>query len=226
MRHPNRRSFLALAGSFAVASVVTGVAGCAGDEPPGNGQSTPDVRPEVPPATTGAGPGPSGVGRSGRSTGAPHPASRRSVPTRLEIPDIDLSAGVMPLGLRADGTLDVPPFDRAGEAGWYVDSPHPGQVGPLIIVGHIDSPDGPAVFHRLAGMRPAQSIRVTCADGRMVPYRVEQVQLFPKAEFPTSLVYGNLTYPGIRLITCGGPYQRSYGGYQGNTVVFGRMDSG
>lgn len=135
-----------------------------------------------------------------------------------------MSAGVMTLGLQQDGAIEVPPFDRADEAGWYVNSPAPGQIGPVIIVGHIDAPSGPAVFYRLAGMRPGQAVRLKCQDGRTVAYRVEQVQLFPKTEFPTDLVYGNLTYPGIRLITCGGPYQRSEGGYQGNTVVFGRID--
>lgn len=130
----------------------------------------------------------------------------------------------MRLGLQPDGTMEVPPFNRADEAGWYVDSPAPGQIGPVIIVGHIDAPSGPAVFYRLAGLRPGQAVHLACDDGRTVTYRAERIQLFPKETFPTHLVYGDLNYPGIRLITCGGAYQRAAGGYQGNTVVFGRID--
>ncbi|HLQ81933.1 MAG TPA: class F sortase [Bacillota bacterium] len=146
-----------------------------------------------------------------------------SPPVSLGIPDIGVSAEVMRLDLQPDGSMEVPPFDRADEAGWYIESPAPGQIGPVVIVGHIDAPGGPAVFYRLADLRPGQSVHLTCDDGRKVTYRAERIQLFPKEEFPTHLVYGDLDYPGIRLITCGGAYQRAAGGYQGNIVVFGRI---
>lgn len=223
-----RRSFLALTGSLALAAVV-GQAGCAVDGEPvsANRQPTPVAEPagSPSPADTSAPPKAETSKVTELSTGPARSSPVMSPPTRLDIPDIGVSTGVMSLGLQHDGTIEVPPFDRADEAGWYVNSPMPGQVGPVIIVGHIDSPNGPAVFYRLAGVSEGQSVRLTCKDGRTVTYRIERVQLFPKAEFPTDLVYGNLTYPGVRLITCGGPYQRSAGGYQGNTVVFGRIDS-
>ena len=226
-----RRSFLALTGALALGGVLGGTAGCGADDrvatTPGSTTRSADPvqTPSASPRPSAAAEPPaSGVNRTTAPPTTPDkPSATASPPTQLEVPDIDLSAGVMALGLQKDGTIEVPPFDRADEAGWYTDSPAPGQIGPVIIVGHIDSPGGPAVFYRLASMRPGQLVRLRCEDGRTITYRAEQVQLFPKAEFPTDLVYGNLTYPGIRLITCGGAYQRSEGGYQGNTVVFGRI---
>src|SRR5689334_3071426 len=70
----------------------------------------------------------------------------RAEPIRIEIPAIDVHAPVGPVGVTAQGAMEVPPLDRPGETGWYVYGPTPGELGPAVIVGHVDSTRGPAVF--------------------------------------------------------------------------------
>jgi hypothetical protein len=142
---------------------------------------------------------------------------------KIQITRIGVNTKVMKLGLRSDGTLDVPPFDHADEVGWYEKSPDPGAEGPAVIVGHIDSPQGPAVFYRLASLIPGDLIQITRADGSVAIFRVSRLESPAKNRFPTHAVYGNINYAGLRLITCGGSYDPSAGGYQSNTIVFAKL---
>lgn len=153
---------------------------------------------------------------------APMPPSQ---PVGIDIPDIDVHAPVSPLGLNPDGTIAVqapgPLYDTAG---WYRYSPTPGEVGPAVIDGHLDSAhDGPAVFFRLGELRPGQQIDVHRADGSTAVFTITAVAAYTKYAFPTSAVYGNLDHPGLRLITCGGPIEAATGHYRDNTVVFATL---
>jgi hypothetical protein len=139
-------------------------------------------------------------------------------PARLRIPSIGVDAQVVRLGLDASGALEVP--RGWGDAGWYVHSPRPGQPGPAILAGHVDSTSGPAVFYRLGALRPGAPIRVTRTDGIAVSFRVHRVERWPKAGFPTRLVYGATRRPTLRLITCGGAFDSRTGHYVDNTIVF------
>jgi sortase (surface protein transpeptidase) len=123
----------------------------------------------------------------------------------------------MDLGLGADGSLDVPP--SGFPAGWYTGGPTPGELGPAVIAGHIDF-NGPGVFYHLHNLKPGDKITVTRADGSQPAFRVTRVAKFPKNQFPTKLVYGNIDHPGLRLITCGGTFNSQTGHYQDNIVVF------
>ena len=152
------------------------------------------------------------------------PTIPASVPTDVTIPAIGVQTSILKLGLAADGTAEAPPFDRADEVGWYRYSPTPGQIGPAILIGHVNSPTGPAVFARLDALKTGDTVRVRRADGRTAIFTVTAVKLFPKAKFPTDLVYGDLDHAGLRLITCGGDYVRDRGGFQGNVVVFADLD--
>ena len=110
-----------------------------------------------------------------------------------------------------------PDYDRAG---WYRYSPTPGVLGPAIIVGHVDSAHGgPSVFFRLGELHPRDLVRVTRHDGTTAVFSVERVQRFAKRAFPTQMVYGNTDHPALRLITCGGPFDRRTGHYLDNVVV-------
>lgn len=131
---------------------------------------------------------------------------------------------MLSLGLTSDGAVAVPPFDHADEVGWYRYSPTPGEVGPSVLIGHIDAPSGPAVFYRLGAIKPGNTVRVTRADGRVAVFTVTRVTRYPKSTFPINEIYGDTKHPTLRLITCGGPYVRSAGGYQDNTVVFASLD--
>jgi hypothetical protein len=139
-------------------------------------------------------------------------------PRRIEIPAIGVSAPVIALGLNRDGTLQTPRV--WAETGWYKPGPEPGERGPAVVVGHVDSTTGPAVFYRLRSLRPGNLIRIQRRDGSAVRFRVQRVERWPKAEFPTSRVYGPTRGAVLRIVTCSGNFDRSTGHYVDNTIVY------
>ncbi len=152
------------------------------------------------------------------------PASR---PVSIAIPAIDVTASVMRLGRAADNTIEVPqPGPHYDDAGWYRYSPTPGELGPSVIVGHVDSAkNGPSVFWRLGTLRKDDRVKVTRTDGSVATFEVDEVRLFRKKAFPTELVYGNTDHAALRLITCGGPFD-SAGHYRDNVVVLASLVAG
>jgi LPXTG-site transpeptidase (sortase) family protein len=143
----------------------------------------------------------------------------KSNPTHIYIPAIALHSNLMRLGLLKDGSLQVPP--TGFPAGWYTGSPTPGEIGPSIIAGHIDW-NGPGVFYHLNRVRIGDQIMVTRADGKIAKFAVTRIASFLKNKFPTSAVYGNLSYPGLRLITCG-DYDFKLHKYVRDLVVFATL---
>ncbi|MER5642577.1 class F sortase, partial [Kitasatospora sp. NPDC002227] len=149
-----------------------------------------------------------------------HPVSPApaSPPVRLTIPRIGVDAPVSATGLNPDGTVEVPPMDHPEQVGWYREGPMPGQTGPAVLLGHLDTRKGPAVFNRLPTLRPGDRIDIARQDGTTVSYRVRELRQYPKAGFPTDLVYGNTDTPQLRLITCGGTLGGN-GHYTDNIIV-------
>lgn len=141
-----------------------------------------------------------------------------SPPARVDIPAIDVGSDVMGLGLRSDGSMEVP----AGgfPAGWYTGSPIPGQLGPSIIAGHVDWGGSPGVFYRLRDLEQGDDITVTDQDGSTVRFVISAVEQYPKDAFPTDKVYGDIDHPGLRLITCGGEFDSDVSSYEDNIVVY------
>lgn len=148
-------------------------------------------------------------------------ALNRSEPVRVRIAKVSINSATMPVGKKADGTMQVP--GRGDITGWYTLAPTPGELGPAIIVGHLDQPGGPAVFWRLRELVPGDVIEIDRADGKTVRFNVDKVEQFEQKNFPTQSVYGNIDHAGIRLITCGGTFDREVRQYTHNTVVFGSM---
>lgn len=146
-------------------------------------------------------------------------------PISIRIPAIDVSSPVNTVGLNPDGTMQVPqPGPLYDQAAWYQHSPTPGEIGPSVIIGHIDSKaDGPSVFYRLARLTPGQRIEVTRADRTSVTFEVDSVASYPKDAFPIRTVYGDTTEPALRLITCGGSFDNATREYRDNTVVFAHL---
>lgn len=140
----------------------------------------------------------------------------------LRLPAIGVSTSVIEEGLNGDGTLAVPPLTATGthESGWYDLGPTPGQVGPAVIVGHVDSTSGPAVFYRLGSLVAGNKIMVTRADHTTATFTVTAVNQYPKASFPTQEVYGPVAEPDLRLVTCGGRFDQATGHYLSNIVVY------
>jgi len=145
-----------------------------------------------------------------------------SVPTRITIPSLGVNATFVPLGLNADGTIAVP--TDVTHVGFYSLGPTPGQIGPAILLGHVDSAaNGPGVFFKLGAAKVGDTIRIDRSDGKAVTFAVYAVREYPKDKFPTTTVYGNTADPQLRLITCGGGFDRASGHYLSNIVAFARQ---
>jgi sortase (surface protein transpeptidase) len=143
-------------------------------------------------------------------------------PAVLRIPSLGVDTRLERLGLDKTGALQ-PPADPQ-EAGWFAAGPAPGEVGPAVIAGHVDSKHGPAVFYRLARLRAGDRIFVERSDGTTVIFRVRSVETYPKASFPTAQVYGPTPEAALRLITCGGRFDRSRQSYEDNVVAYAAVE--
>jgi hypothetical protein len=191
-------------GALPVALLVL-LAGC--------GTGTPDV---------------SAAATSAAPTSATAPASITAVPAsppvRLQVPAIGIDSELMPLGLEDDGSLEVPP--DGFPAGWFTGAPMPGEVGPAVMAGHVDWGGSPGVFYDLRSLEPGDEITVSRQDGSTVVFAVASVEQFAKDAFPSDAVYGDLDHPGLRLITCGGNFDRGERSYVDNIVVFADLVAG
>ncbi|MEH1013966.1 class F sortase [Micromonospora sp. CPCC 206060] len=149
------------------------------------------------------------------------PGLPRSAPVLVTIERIKVRANVLLLGVRDDGTVEVPPMSQAHLAGWYGRGPSPGEIGNAVLMGHVDSAElGPAVFFRLGELAAGDRILVTRQDRSVVEFRVDAVRSYPKNAFPTALVYGPSDRAGLRLVTCGGTFDRQQNTYLNNVIVF------
>jgi sortase (surface protein transpeptidase) len=147
----------------------------------------------------------------------------KSTPTVLEIPVLSLTSEIINLGLDDKGGLETPPL-FSNLVGWYDQSPTPGELGPSIIVGHVDTYKGPSIFWDLVKLDVGDEIKTRRQDGTVVYFKVTEVTQFEQSNFPSGKVYSNLDYAGLRLITCGGNFNHQTGKYNKNTVVFAEID--
>lgn len=152
---------------------------------------------------------------AGSATTEPSP-----VPVEVSVPRIGVSSALLPLGIAADGALQVPDLGDAQSAGWLTSSAVPGRPGPSVIAGHVDSRSGPAVFFRLHELAAGDQVDVRLDDGTTVVYSVDDVVRVSKDAFPTQEVYGPRPGPVLRLLTCGGAFDEATGHYEDNVIVF------
>jgi hypothetical protein len=149
-----------------------------------------------------------------------------SAPTRLRIKAIGVDAPFTGLTLDpASGALNPPPVDNKNLVGWYQDGVSPGENGTAVVVGHVDTTTGPAVFLLLSSLKPGSAVDITRADGSTATFAVDSVQAFAKDAFPDQQVYGQAADPELRLITCGGAYDKTRKDYTDNVVVFAHLTS-
>jgi sortase (surface protein transpeptidase) len=141
-----------------------------------------------------------------------------AAPVRVRIPRIGVDAAVLALELDPHGVLPPPPTNH--ETGWWRAGPEPGEAGPAVVVGHVDSREGPAVFFRLRDLDPGDRIAVDRIDGTTAEFTVVRTERYGKNSFPTAEVYGDTTNAQLRLITCGGAFDRRSGHYLDNVVVY------
>lgn len=147
-----------------------------------------------------------------------------SEPVAIDIPAINVHSSMLRLDTRQDGSIEVPPYEPNSRTGWYEDSPTPGERGPAVILGHVDSVKyGPGIFHELGRLRAGDVVTVDRADGTTAVFRVTRTERYPKDAFPTFKVYGNIDHPGLRLITCGGDFHAEQGNYEDNVVSYATL---
>ncbi|WP_243436523.1 class F sortase [Streptomyces sp. FH025] len=146
-------------------------------------------------------------------------------PTRLRIPQIGVDAPFTELTLDPAGQLNPPPPDDKNLVGWYREGVSPGELGAAVVAGHVDTTTGPAVFLMLSKLRPGSRVEVSRADGTIAVFAVDSVESFAKDAFPDQKVYGSTPDAQLRLITCGGTYDKSRKDYLNNVVVFAHLES-
>lgn len=153
------------------------------------------------------------------------PSLSHSTPKRLLIPRIGVDAPFTELSLTSSGQLNVPPPGNTNLVGWYRGAASPGELGASIVVGHVDTKTGPAVFVYLNKLKTGDTLDIIRADGTTVTFKVDSVNTFSKAHFPDHRVYADTLKPELRLITCGGAYDRKARDYVDNVVVFAHLDA-
>jgi sortase (surface protein transpeptidase) len=147
----------------------------------------------------------------------------RSTPVSIEVPSIGMTSTLLSLGLNQDKTVEVP--KDFSKAGWYRNGPTPGQKGASVILGHVDSFRGPAVFFQLSKLKPGDKVRVKRSDGKTATFTVDARRQYPKAKFPAKDVYGAVDYAGLRLVTCGGEFDSKARSYLDNIVVYAHLSA-
>ena len=200
------------------------LAGCAGSDPrladpaPATGSQRPDRT---------ASPQTSGRAADGLDAASGFQSVRgyraTPLPVRVQIPKIGVASSLDRLGRAPDGTVEVPGPDRWQVPGWYELGPRPGELGSAVILGHVDSKRGPAVFFRLRELRRGDEIEVTRADGSSVRFVVQRTEQYDKQRFPTDEVYYPTLTSALRLVTCGGEFDHSTGHYRSNIIVFATL---
>ncbi|MDO0927554.1 class F sortase [Streptomyces sp. TG1A-8] len=178
----------------------------------------------VPQGPAGPAPGDAaGPGRTAGAAGLPPAAGplRAAVPQRIDIPGLGVQAPVVARGLDARGAVDPPPLDQPGVVGWYGSGTAPGAAGVALMVGHVDTATRPAVFHGVSALAPGQKVRVVRSDGTVAEFTVDDVRVLPRDRFDARQAYGPRE-PGraeLRLITCGGTFDRTTHSYTANVVA-------
>lgn len=172
-----------------------------------------------------SGPTTGDVAAVGRPFGTPLPPAHAPIdaaaPERVEVPSVGITAPVVARGLDDDGAIDPPPYGMPKTAGWYGDGTRPGAKGAALLVGHVDTDTKPAVFYGLSAVKPGARIEVARADGSVAEFTVDDVQLVTRERFDAQKAYGPRENgrAELRLITCGGTYDRTTRSYSANVVV-------
>lgn len=224
---PGRRGGLLVSAATAVLLAT----GCAAGSSGGSGAGASAAPGATPPAASAAAPSTAPSTRSNTEPGtAPSagptsqpPVLDASAPVSLSVPAIGAGSELLHLGLREDGSLEVPPEGPGAPASWYTASPTPGERGPAVLLGHVNATGGgPGVFAGLRALEPGDRIEVARADGTTAVFAVERGEQYGKDDFPTLEVYGNTEEAELRLITCDG-YDPATGEFDDNYVVYATL---
>lgn len=137
-------------------------------------------------------------------------------PTSLRIADIRVDGDVVPVGVEADGSLEIP---RAREVGWYRFGSNAGEPGSTVLAAHISYDGVDGVFRHLSSVSPGAAVELEVADGAVIDYRVVDVVEYGKAELPVDELFSESGSDRLVLITCGGTFNPRLRTYDSNVVV-------
>ena len=183
-----------------------------------------DLLPAPSPARSSTDPGVPGPELSSSTGGIARPSVGvdpvvpRPAPVALRIPAIGVDVSLSTLGLNADHTVQVPTDFQ--QAGWFGLGPSPGQTGSAVILGHVDSYRGPAVFFQIRTLRAGDQVNVSLANGAVAHFRVSAVAMYAKDQFPAQQVYAPHGDSALQLVTCGGTFDTHTRSYLSNIVAY------
>jgi len=156
----------------------------------------------------------------GQAPVVPGPVAASPTPVAVDIAKIGAHSSLIPLGVNEDNTIEVPPVSEPRQAGWYRFGPVPGEPGPAVILGHVDGNKQRGIFFRLKEIARGDEITIARSDGSVVRFTVTAIHQVAKDSFPTEAVYGDTAGPELRLITCGGSFDRAAASYRDNLIVY------
>ncbi|MET9732973.1 class F sortase [Streptomyces sp. NPDC006458] len=144
-----------------------------------------------------------------------------ALPQRVDIPGLGIQAPVVARGLDREGAVDPPPFDQPGVVGWYAGGAAPGAPGAAVLVGHVDTETRPAVFYKVSALVPGETVRVVRDDGTVAEFTVDDIDVVARDHFDAREAYGvrEKGRAELRLITCGGTFDRASRSYTANVIV-------
>ncbi|MFF0218831.1 class F sortase [Streptomyces vinaceus] len=180
----------------------------------------------VPPSTSSGPAGGSALPVPGLP--AAHAPLAGSVPERVDVPSMGIRAPVVSRGLDAQGAIEPPPYESPGTVGWWGGGAKPGEAGAALLVGHVDTASKPAVFYGLSTAKPGDTVRVVRMDGSVAEFTIEEVRVYERAHFDAHRAYGQRIKgrAELRLVTCGGTYDKAAKEYTANVVVSAYLTSG
>jgi sortase (surface protein transpeptidase) len=141
-------------------------------------------------------------------------------PVEIDIPKIGAQSTLVGLNLNDDDTVEVPPVTAPMQAGWFTGGPKPGEPGPAVILGHVNGNGHPGIFANLHELKSGDEIIISKTDGSKGRFVVNKVEQIAKNQFPTEAVYGDTSGPELRLITCGGTFDKAARSYRDNVIVY------
>lgn len=141
-----------------------------------------------------------------------------NAPASVRVPSVGLELGVVPVGVRDDGQMDVP--DLVTELGWYRYGPAPGaEAGSAVLAAHVDSTIGAAPMASVLRASAGDAVEVTTASGEVLRFRITSIEQISKAALPLRSLFARDGAHAMRLVTCGGAWDAAAGAYQDNIVV-------
>ena len=140
-------------------------------------------------------------------------------PERLIIPSARIDINLVPLGVDAEGRLDVP--KNPSQGGWYFRSALAGEKGTVLIDAHYDDVHGrPAAFYNLKRVKVGDKLILVDSYGRQFPYRVTEVNRIGLNNADRiQQLSSDREGAFLTLITCGGRWLPGASTYSERLIV-------